>query len=195
MHVSTCFPIVSNFIFYAVRQQLADFQTSLAQHVKDHEVHMAVHGSLSQSSKRCYFILPHSQAFPDSSLWSLTVTKTGAEEGLWMRLISQCTCVSIWPVSYTKICGRNIGYQIGLNDAFCPFQQSCIYHGRLPTSPRVYTIDDVYVDGLNLTHGNPREHIWTFVIAINDADGQQYPKYLCLCTWTGSSGIAEHYCR
>ena len=80
------------------------------------------------------------------------------------------------PVSYNNVCGRIIGYQIGTNDAFCPFQQSCAYRdiGRIPTSPRAYTIDDVYVDGLSLTHGNPREHIWTFAVAVSDADGQRY---------------------
>ena len=94
------------------------------------------------------------------------------------------------PVSYTKICGQINGYQIGSTDAFCPFQQSCAYRGVIPTSPRAYTIDDVYVDGLSLTHGHPRQHIWTFAVAYNDADGQRYPEYLCPCTRTGSSGVA-----
>ena len=90
------------------------------------------------------------------------------------------------PVSYNNVCGCIIGYQIGTNDAFCPFQQSCAYRdiGRIPTSPRAYTIDDVYVDGLSLTHGNPREHIWTFAVAVSDVDGQRYPEYLCPCIHT-----------
>ena len=89
------------------------------------------------------------------------------------------------PETYNNVCGHIIGYQIGSNDAFCPFQESCPFRAQ-----RAYTIDDVYLDGLSLTHGNPREHIWTFAVAINDADGQQYPEYLCPCTQTGSSGIA-----
>ena len=95
------------------------------------------------------------------------------------------------PETYTNVCGRIIGYQIGSNDAFCPFQMSCAYRDSgASTSDRAFTINDVYVDGLSLTHGNPREHIWTFAVAINDVDGQQYPEYLCPCTQTGSSGIA-----
>ena len=96
------------------------------------------------------------------------------------------------PETYTNVCGHIIGYQIGTTDAFCAFQQSCHYRDILgiPTSPRAYTIDDAYVDGLSLTHGNPRQHIWTFAVAYNDADGQQYPEYLCPCTRTGSSGVA-----
>ena len=95
------------------------------------------------------------------------------------------------PVSYSNVCGRVIGYQIGTNDAFCPFQQSCHYRDvlKISTSPRAYTIDDVYVDGLSLTHGNPREHIWTFAVAFSDADGQPHPEYVCPCTHTDSSGI------
>ena len=95
------------------------------------------------------------------------------------------------PETYSNVCGHIIGYQIGSNDAFCPFQEVCGYRdvGRDPTSLRAFTVNDVYVDGLSLTHGNPREHIWTFAVAINDVDGQRHPEYLCPCTRTGSSGI------
>ena len=94
------------------------------------------------------------------------------------------------PESYTKVCGRIIGYQIGSNDAFCPFQSSCAYRDLgASTSGQAFTINDVYVDGLSLTHGNPRQHIWTFAVALNDVQGQQYPEFLCPCTQTGSSGI------
>ena len=93
------------------------------------------------------------------------------------------------PVSYNNVCGRIIGYQFGATDAFCPFQEVCSYRRRHRHSPRAYTINDVYVDGLSLTRGNPKEHIWTFVAA-TDVGGQQYPEYVCPCTRTSSSGIA-----
>ena len=96
------------------------------------------------------------------------------------RANSACDSVNFTvPETYTNVCGRVIGYQIGSNDAFCNFQQSCNYRDR-----------DSVPDGLSLTWGNPREHIWTFAVAINDVQGQQYPEYLCPCTRTGSSGIA-----
>ena len=56
-----------SFFFFSLRQQLADSQTSLVLHVKDHEVSMAMRG-LSQNSKRCYFILASFPGIPDSSL-------------------------------------------------------------------------------------------------------------------------------
>ena len=58
-------------------------------------------------------------------------------------------------VSYSKVCGRIIGYQSGSPDAFA-----------LRNSP---SINSNYVDGISLTHGNPRQHIWTFA-AGNDED-------------------------
>ena len=91
------------------------------------------------------------------------------------------------PVAYSNVCRCIIGYQIGTNDAFCPFQEVCGYHNprnlslpRYPSSPRADSIDDVYVDGLSLTHSYPREHIWTFAVAVNDVDGQRCPEYLHL---------------
>ena len=105
------------------------------------------------------------------------------------RAHNACDSVNfIVPVSYTKVCGRIIGYQIGTSDAFCAFQNYCDYR-RFHHTNRAYTIDDVYVDGLSLTRGTPREHIWTFANAINDVDRNR-ADFMCPCTLTGLSGIA-----
>ena len=65
------------------------------------------------------------------------------------------TCDSVtFPVSggdYTRVCGRIIAYQDGGSDAFFS------YHNHVRT-----TIDGAYVCGVILTHGSPRQHIWTF---------------------------------
>ena len=50
---------------------------------------------------------------------------------------------------YTRVCGQVIGYQFGSPDVFRRSRSS-------------YTIDDFYVDGVSITRGNPRSHIWTF---------------------------------
>jgi hypothetical protein len=52
--------------------------------------------------------------------------------------------------SYTRVCGRVIGYQFGSPDAFRRFRS-------MPP-----TINEFYVDGVSITHGSPRLHIWTF---------------------------------
>ena len=49
---------------------------------------------------------------------------------------------------YDQVCGRIIGYQIGTPDAF-------------PGSS--LSIDTYYIDGVSVTFGSPRQHIWSFV--------------------------------
>ena len=58
---------------------------------------------------------------------------------------------------YRKVCGRAIGYQIGGTVAF---DDSIIFNG---------TIDSYYVDGVSVTHGVPRNHIWTFAAGSSES--------------------------
>ena len=55
---------------------------------------------------------------------------------------------------YDQVCGRIIGYQIGTVDAFL-------------LGPNV-AIDTYYVDGVSVTHGSPRQHIWTFAAGLDE---------------------------
>lgn len=57
---------------------------------------------------------------------------------------------------YTKVCGRAIGYQQGSPDGFASDDSG------EPSE----TIDGMYVDGVSVTHGNPRMHIWTFAAGL-----------------------------
>lgn len=66
---------------------------------------------------------------------------------------------------YRKVCGRARGYQYGATLAF--FAHS-VY----------YTIDDAYVTGLSITHGNPRHHIWTYAAGLTEL---QYYIGICPC--------------
>ena len=54
-------------------------------------------------------------------------------------------------VSYSKVCGQVFGYQKDSTDAFSGF-------GVCTTD---CTIDQPYIDGVSITHGSPRQHIWT----------------------------------
>ena len=51
------------------------------------------------------------------------------------------------------MCGRIIGYQIGSTNVFENQQLS---------------IDESYVDGVSVTYGDPRSHIWTFAAGISE---------------------------
>ena len=73
-------------------------------------------------------------------------------------------------VEYSRVCGRIIGYQYGDPNAF-----------RDGPNPRV--IDDLYVEGVSLTHGrSPRQHIWTFAAALHEAPNEV--SSMCQCTRT-----------
>ena len=60
---------------------------------------------------------------------------------------------------YNKICGKIRAYQYASPDGF----------PRIP-STLVATIDNAYVDGVSVTHGTPRNHIWTFVAGTSEGD-------------------------
>jgi hypothetical protein len=54
-------------------------------------------------------------------------------------------------LEYSKVCGRIRAFPVGHLDGFQSYALA-----------RVSTIDDNYVDGVSLTHGDPCQHIWTF---------------------------------
>ena len=67
-------------------------------------------------------------------------------------------------IHYSRVCGRIIAYQFGATNAFEP-----------------YSINFAYVDGVSLTHGNPRQHIWTFAAALDESGTGNASSY-CHCT-------------
>ena len=74
--------------------------------------------------------------------------------------------------SYNEICGRMTGYQHGLPQAFLSSTVS---------------IDSnvAYVDGVSITHGSPRQHIWTFAAGGAETN---YPDYSCPCVDGSTNG-------
>ena len=78
----------------------------------------------------------------------LTCVRTDANRG--------CSSINIdlKRMNYSLVCGMVVAYQLGSTHAF---------HGL--THPG---IDTNYVDGVSLTHGKPRKHIWTFASALNE---------------------------
>lgn len=65
------------------------------------------------------------------------------------------TIFSVEEIPYTQVCGRATGVQIGTVDGF------------LDPDP-MRSIETVYTDGISLTYGSPRTHIWTFAAAISE---------------------------
>ena len=90
------------------------------------------------------------------------------------------TCSSAtFPVSggeYSRVCGRIKAYQWGSTVAFYS------YHSGLGT-----TIDGAYACGVSVTHGTPRNHIWTFVSGLSE--GNPTWPYVCPCDSTSTIPI------
>ena len=72
-----------------------------------------------------------------------------------------CSSVT-FPVNttYSHVCGYARGYQYYTMDAFWQ-------------SP-IRTINDSYVDGLSITHGNPRKHLWTLAVGLDKLNADIY---------------------
>ena len=89
-------------------------------------------------------------------------------------------------IEYSQVCGKVIGYQVGYTDGTAE-RASSIKNN----------INTYYVDGVSLTHGNPREHIWTLMSGASDGD-LQFSK--CPCDSVGSSPApsfvgSDYYCE
>ena len=71
---------------------------------------------------------------------------------------SSGSCVSVqFPsngISYSQICGRVVGYQYGHTDAVSN------YHND---------INSWYVEGVSITRGSPRQHVWTLMAGHSEA--------------------------
>ena len=74
-------------------------------------------------------------------------------------------------ISYTQICGGVLGYQKGTTDGI-----------RNNTS-----IDSPYLDGVSITRGSPRKHVWSYIAGLNSNVANS-----CPCS-TDSNVIAPNF--
>ena len=94
---------------------------------------------------------------------------------------SRRSCDSVFfPVSggpYSQVCGRIRAYQWGGPDAFWGYDRG----GQT-------TIDSVYVSGVAVMYGSPRQHIWTFANGAVEND-TMHQDYNCPCDTNGVISI------
>ena len=81
-------------------------------------------------------------------------------------------------ISYSEVCGRVTGYQYGSPDAVATT------HG--PNSAH-NDINSYYVDGVSITHGSPRQHVWTFMCGLYES---HYDRANCPCS--NPPGSSQH---
>ena len=79
-------------------------------------------------------------------------------------------CIGVtFPVptgTYTRVCGRALGVETGTPDGF--FRDG-----------NVGSLDVNYLDGISVTYGAPRQHIWSFVAGHGPEFGQQNIRCPC----------------
>ena len=99
-----------------------------------------------------------------------TVTNTTTKQTACGRTNTSGGCASVpipVHVSYNQICGIVKGYQDTSPDAFEP-------------SNRGYnTIDTYYVDGVSITHGSPKRHLWTYANGLSELEKNE--RWRCPC--------------
>ena len=153
-----------------------------------------------------YYILKTGRAYCDMEL------DCGGVKGGWMRIADidtsrGDTCPGEWTeysskcmghtppgcysanfstnsTSYSKVCGKVKGYQKGSMDGFYPFAYG-----------HKCSLGGVYVDGISITSGNPRKHVWTYAVGLTD--DENYAEYTCPCAkYPGPSPptfVGSHY--
>ena len=89
---------------------------------------------------------------------------------LCARKVNAAGCSSVnYPtqgIGYSEVCGKVIGYQYAT------------------TGGMGGSIDSPYVDGVSITHGSPRHHIWTFISALTEDGG----IFTCYCANKNNRG-------
>ena len=92
------------------------------------------------------------------------------------------TIFTTYNISYYKVCGQVRGYQKGNTNAFWSTEES---------------IDDPYVDGISITLGYPRKHVWTYAIGLSDSSSPNPDS--CPCASSVIEGedpplfVGDHY--
>ena len=101
------------------------------------------------------------------------------------RGVCSSATFSTGEASYQRVCGRARGYQKGF------------VWGFYGLNSRSSSIDDVYASSLSITHGNPRQHIWTFVCGFSDSynDGANCPCAVPAGRNTRSFVGNDYYCE
>ena len=98
--------------------------------------------------------------------------------------VGSCTSVQFPSngIGYSQVCGRVTGYQYTSPDAVYNEGSN---HNNLNSN---------YVDGVSITRGSPRQHVWTLMAGLN---GATYLAYSCPCandsTQQVQSFVGDHY--
>ena len=85
------------------------------------------------------------------------------------------THFTTYNIPYSRVCGTVVGIQKGTTDGFASSHYSS------------QSINGPYVDGVSITYGTPRKHIWTYGIGYSDK-ANRLPDYPVNCPCSQYSG-------
>ena len=121
----------------------------------------------------------------------------------WRRVVyldmtdSSTTCPSGWQLTgYSKrTCGK-----VSTRSSTCDSANSATDAFEAYHIGHVTTIDGAYVAGLSLTHGSPRQHIWTFAAGISEVEPVSSQHDACPCDASISINIlgfvgTDYFCE
>ena len=95
--------------------------------------------------------------------------QSGGVKGCGRATSNGGSCVSVqFPsngISYSQVCGRVEGYQYRTPDAVYPGD----YTGEVAITQSHTDINSYYVDGVSITRGSPRQHVWTLMAGVSSA--------------------------
>ena len=103
--------------------------------------------------------------------WSKSTTPVAVCKALNSAPGCYSTHFSTLSIPYGKVCGMAVGYETqgGGPDGFLS-----------SLDPNKQSINDPYVDGVSITYGTPRKHLWTFAIGWTDSGNND--RYNCPCS-------------
>ena len=143
----------------SIQSQAANLQTQL--HCGPGQWHRVAYLNMSETSQQC--------PFP----WREYNTSGVRACGRPVSHGESCAAVS-YSIShqYSGVCGRVTGYQVASPDGFRNAGDS---------------IDQSYMDGISITHGHSRVHIWSYVAGVTQSSSQ-HTHNNCPCSSLAGNG-------
>ena len=89
-------------------------------------------------------------------------------------------------ISYSQVRGKVVGYQYRSPDAV----ENCKWPS-VGKDPNHDDINSHYVDGVSITHGSPRQHIWTLMCGLYDVSVDN--RYNCPCTGSNQNSTIPSF--
>ena len=128
--------------------------------------------------------------FSETCPSGLRLYQSGDVRACGRPLTSSAGCVSVqFPsngISYSQVCGRVTGYQYGAPDA--------VHSGYTPNHNN---LNGDYVDGVSITRGSPRKHVWTLIAGYTDQTNSNNIYFNCPCSTDSmqriQSFVGSHY--